>query len=68
MFGDDLAYAYVLGSALIQTGDDQQGQLYIDSHFRVGDSAEAHLLMGIGASQPVRVGRREDRVRSAPCS
>jgi tetratricopeptide (TPR) repeat protein len=47
MFGDDLAFAYVLGTALVQTGDDRNGQLYIDRIFKTGDSAEGHLLMGI---------------------
>jgi tetratricopeptide (TPR) repeat protein len=46
MFGDDLAFAYVLGTALLQTGDEQRGQQYIDRIFRAGDSAEGHLLMG----------------------
>ena len=47
MFQDDLAFAYVLGTALVRTGDDRQGQLYIDRIFKNGDSAEGHLLMGI---------------------
>jgi tetratricopeptide (TPR) repeat protein len=46
MFGEDLAFAYVLGTALLQTGDEQRGQQYIDRIFRAGDSAEGHLLMG----------------------
>ena len=47
MFQDDLAFAYVLGTALVRTGDERQGQLYIDRIFKNGDSAEGHLLMGI---------------------
>ena len=47
MFQDDLAFAYVLGTALVRTGDEPQGQLYIDRIFKNGDSAEGHLLMGI---------------------
>ncbi len=47
MFQDDLAFAYVLGTALVRTGDEQKGQLYIDRIFKNGDSAEGHLLMGI---------------------
>jgi tetratricopeptide (TPR) repeat protein len=47
MFPDDLAFAYVLGTALVRTGDERQGQLYIDRIFKNGDSAEGHLLMGI---------------------
>jgi tetratricopeptide (TPR) repeat protein len=47
MFQDDLAFAYVLGTALVRTGDEHKGQLYIDRIFKNGDSAEGHLLMGI---------------------
>ena len=47
MFQDDLAFAYVLGTALVRTGDERQGQQYIDRIFKTGDSAEGHLLMGI---------------------
>jgi tetratricopeptide (TPR) repeat protein len=47
MFQDDLAFAYVLGTALVRTGDERQGQLYIDRIFKNGDSAEGHLLLGI---------------------
>ena len=47
LFGDDLAFAYLLGTALLQTGDDAGGQKYIDRIFGAGESAEAHLLMGI---------------------
>jgi tetratricopeptide (TPR) repeat protein len=46
-FGDDLAYAYVLGTALLQAGDVDRGQVLIDRIFRNGESAEAHLLMGM---------------------
>jgi tetratricopeptide (TPR) repeat protein len=37
----------VLGTALVRTGDERQGQLYVDRIFKKGDSAEGHLLMGI---------------------
>jgi protein O-GlcNAc transferase len=46
-FGDDLAYAYLLGTALLYTGDTVSGQKYVDRVFGAGESAEAHLLMGI---------------------
>ena len=46
LFGEDLAFAYVFGTALVQSGDEQRGQQYIDRIFRAGDSAEGHLLMG----------------------
>lgn len=46
-FEDDLAYAYVLGTALLNLGDTQRGQVLIDRIFKNGESAEGHLLMGI---------------------
>ena len=47
LFGSDLAYAYLLGTALLRTGDAAEGQNYVDRVFGAGESAEAHLLMGI---------------------
>jgi tetratricopeptide (TPR) repeat protein len=44
-YGDNAAYAYILGSALIETDRLDQGQVLIDRIFAKGDSAEAHLLM-----------------------
>lgn len=46
-FGDDLAYAYLLGTALVRHGEAQRGQAFIDRIFQKGDSAEGRLLMGI---------------------
>jgi tetratricopeptide (TPR) repeat protein len=47
MFEGDLGFAYVLGTALLQTNDERKGQVYIGRIFKAGDSAEAHLLMGV---------------------
>jgi tetratricopeptide (TPR) repeat protein len=47
MFADDLAYAYLLGTALLHVEDAVEGQKYIDRIFGAGESAEAHLLMGV---------------------
>jgi tetratricopeptide (TPR) repeat protein len=47
MYPDDLAYAYVLGTALLKQDDTARGQVLIDRIFSKGDSAEGHLLMGI---------------------
>jgi tetratricopeptide (TPR) repeat protein len=47
MFEGDLAYAYLLGTALLYTGDTVEGQKYAERVFGAGESAEAHLLMGI---------------------
>jgi tetratricopeptide (TPR) repeat protein len=44
-YGDSAAFAYILGSALIETDRLAQGQVLIDRIFSKGDSAEAHLLM-----------------------
>jgi Tfp pilus assembly protein PilF len=46
-FSEDLAYAYVLGTALLRQGETQQGQVLIDRIFKQGESAEGHLLMGL---------------------
>jgi tetratricopeptide (TPR) repeat protein len=45
--GEDLAYAYVIGTALVRRGEAQRGQVFIDRIFKNGDSAEGRLLMGI---------------------
>ncbi len=47
MFGGDLAFAYLLGTALLYSGDSVEGQKYAERVFGAGESAEAHLLMGI---------------------
>ena len=47
MFADDLAYAYLLGTALLHVENAAEGQKYIDRIFGAGESAEAHLLMGV---------------------
>ena len=47
LFGDDLAYAYLLGTALLYVENTVEGQKYMDRIFGAGESAEAHLLMGI---------------------
>jgi tetratricopeptide (TPR) repeat protein len=47
MFGSDPAYAFLLGTALLQTGDTLEGQKFVDRVFGAGESGEAHLLMGI---------------------
>ena len=47
MFGDDLAYAFILGTALLQSGDAGKGETYVAKVFGAGESAESHLLMGM---------------------
>ncbi|HSS69778.1 MAG TPA: tetratricopeptide repeat protein [Casimicrobiaceae bacterium] len=45
-FSNDLGFAYVLGTALLRTGERVRAQVYLDRIFNAGESAEAHLLMG----------------------
>jgi tetratricopeptide (TPR) repeat protein len=47
LFGADLAYAYLLGTALLRMDNVVEGQQYVDRVFGAGDSAEAHLLLGV---------------------
>ena len=42
---DDLAAAYLLGTALLHQGQEQRGALMIDRILHNGDTAEAHMLM-----------------------
>ena len=44
---NDLAYAYLLGMALVRTGEQERGQVFVDRIFKAGESAEGHLLMGV---------------------
>jgi tetratricopeptide (TPR) repeat protein len=46
-FPTDLAFAYLLGMAMVRSGQVEQGQVFIDRIFKAGESAEGHLLMGI---------------------
>src|SRR5262249_27092044 len=46
-FGDDRLFAYALGNALVRTNQVDRGQAYIDRLLHDGESAEAHLLMGV---------------------
>lgn len=45
-FGEDRAYAYLLGTALILDNQPERGQVIIDRLFRGGDSAEARVVLG----------------------
>jgi Tfp pilus assembly protein PilF len=47
MFDGDLAYPFLLGTALLHVERTAEGQKYVDRVFGGGESAEAHLLLGI---------------------
>lgn len=44
---DDAAFNYVLGMALLQDKQTNEGAVYLDRILKQGDSAEARLLMGM---------------------
>lgn len=46
-FPADLAFAYLLGMAMVRSGQVDQGQVFIDRIFKAGESPEGHLLMGL---------------------
>ena len=47
LFGNDPAYAFLLGTALLHMNDVIDGQKYVNVVFGAGESAEAHLLTGM---------------------
>jgi len=47
LLGGELAFAYLLGTALLRMDDVVAGQEYVNRVFGAGESAEAHLLLGI---------------------
>lgn len=46
-FPADLAFAYLIGMAMVRSGQVDQGQVFIDRIFKAGESPEGHLLMGL---------------------
>jgi tetratricopeptide (TPR) repeat protein len=47
MFPGDMAYAFLLGTALLHLDNVAEGQIYVDRVFGGGESAEAHLEAAI---------------------
>src|SRR6202012_575864 len=45
-YPDDMAVAYLLGTALTREKRVEEGQVLVDRILRNGDSAEAHLMLG----------------------
>jgi tetratricopeptide (TPR) repeat protein len=45
--GDDRLFSYLLGNALLRRNELRRGQAYVDRLFKGGETAEAHLLMGV---------------------
>ena len=63
---DDLAIAYLLGTALIRDNQVQEGQVLVDRILRNGESPEAHLMLG-SAKMQVRdfAGARDEFAKAA---
>jgi Flp pilus assembly protein TadD len=64
-YGEDRAFAFLLGSALVQENDLKRGQIFIDRVLRGGDSAEAHLLMGAAHLRARDLQAARDELRRA---
>jgi Tfp pilus assembly protein PilF len=64
-YGEDRAFAFLLGSALVQENDLKRGQVFIDRVLRGGDSAEAHLLMGAAHLKARDLQAARDELRRA---
>ena len=45
-FPNDLAFGYILGTALLRLDRRDEAQAYLDRIFKAGESAEGHLLVG----------------------
>jgi tetratricopeptide (TPR) repeat protein len=68
--GNDRAFAYLLGSALLETNRPEQAQFVIDRIFASGESAEGHLLMATAhmraGDNPAAVSELEKAARLNP--
>ncbi|MGH9584562.1 MAG: tetratricopeptide repeat protein, partial [Bryobacteraceae bacterium] len=67
---DDLAIAYLLGTALIRDHQVEEGQKRVDRILRKGDSAVAHLLLGsqmfAAGDYPAAVKELQSAIRRNP--
>jgi predicted Zn-dependent protease len=62
---DDLAVAYLLGTALIRDDKPAEGQVLVDRILRNGDSAEAHLMLGTAKIQAADFAGARDELAKA---
>ncbi len=67
-YPDDLAVAYLLGTALIRQKRVEEGEVLVDRILRNGDSAEAHLMLGSRKNECSGLCRRSGRVREGGCA
>jgi tetratricopeptide (TPR) repeat protein len=45
--GEDRLFAYIFGNALLRRNELARGRAYVDRLFKGGETAEAHLLLGV---------------------
>jgi tetratricopeptide (TPR) repeat protein len=62
---DDAAFAYVYGMALLQDKQTDLGLTYLDRILRRGESAEAHLLMGLAKQAAADYAEAREEFRKA---
>jgi len=70
MYGEDRAFAYILGSAYIETDRADDGQRLIDRIFAAGTTAESRLLLATarmrGGDYPAAVAELRDAAKLNP--
>jgi tetratricopeptide (TPR) repeat protein len=62
---DEAAFNYVLGMALLQNKQTEKGSIYLDRILKQGDSAEAHVLMGVAKRAAGEFAEARDEFRKA---
>jgi tetratricopeptide (TPR) repeat protein len=62
---DDAAFDYVIGMALLQDKQTEKGLVYLDRILKHGESAEAHLLMGMAKQAAADYAEAREEFRRA---
>jgi len=62
---DDAAFDYVIGMALLQDKQTDKGLVYLDRILKRGDSAEAHLLLGLAKQSASDFAEAREEFRKA---
>jgi tetratricopeptide (TPR) repeat protein len=62
---DDAAFDYVIGMALLQDKQTDRGLVYLDTILKHGESAEAHILMGMAKQSAADYAEAREEFRRA---
>ena len=62
---DDAAFDYVMGMALLQDKQTEKGLVYLDRILKQGESAEAHLLLGLAKQSASDFAEAREEFRKA---